>query len=125
MNNTSRLQQLPLKYSSIFGQQEPYRMYIRVGWYEIVDDLFELLTVQVATEPYATLRITTVKEKFGLLRVNYKLTDGSPRLSEMIRQAVNAASEHSRYLCELCGARGTLYQGPCWRVRCEHCLETR
>ena len=124
MNNTSLLQQLPLKYSSIFGQQESFPMYIRVGWYAIVDELFERLTTLVATEPCATLRITTVKEKFGLLRISYRLTDGGPRLSEMIRQAVHAASERSRYLCELCGARGILYQDQWWRVRCEHCLET-
>ena len=125
MNNSSFLQQLPLKYSSIFDQRDPVRMSIRVGGYEVVDQVFERLTTMVATESLATLRVTTVKEEFGLLRSYFRLNDGSHGLLEMVQGAVNVASETTRYRCEIFSARGVLHQGPCWRVHCEHCLEIR
>lgn len=125
MKNTQALQQLPRQYSRIFDQRLPIPMQIRSGWIEIVDDLFDRLTALVSSERIANLRIVQVKEKFGLLRIYFILTGGSPRLLEMIQAAANEACESSLYCCEICGSRGVLYEGPWWRVRCDHCLETR
>lgn len=84
------------------------------GWFDLIDVLCELSTRYLETRPELTKEFyaVQVKEKFGTLRFYESVgTDYLFTLSE-------AAEEISEYVCEECGAPGTLCRPNGRRVQC-------
>jgi hypothetical protein len=69
------------------------------GWFEIVRALCLRLQADIKARPEIDLRLTQVKEKFGLLRVYCE--GGDDRVMAIIREAQDASAE----ACEECGRR--------------------
>ncbi len=88
------------------------------GWYplyyKLCNELHCIIDIK-ELEPQA-FHFTTVKQKFGLLRVYMNArTEGTTK-------AIARAVEESRKTCERCGGEGKLYEEERWmRVRCEGC----
>ncbi len=107
---------LVFKYSSLFGGQgraeESFTFECMNGWFHLVMATLQLL------ERYAELErlkveVVEVKEKFGLLRIHHRGGD------KVVDQLLDISELVSGYVCEVCGAQGSLseYQG--WlRARC-------
>lgn len=86
------------------------------GWRDIVCGLLADLEAMGLPE----LRITQVKEKFGLLRVY--VNDGNETVAARIKVAIEVSAE----TCEACGAPGTLEKvGGWYAVRCPGCRSKR
>lgn len=82
------------------------------GWRDLVCGLLADLEAMGLPE----LRITQVKEKFGLLRVY--VNNGNETVAARIKMAVEVSAE----TCEACGAPGTLdHVGGWYGVRCSAC----
>lgn len=92
------------------------RVDVEDGWRDIVCGLLADLETMGLPE----LRITQVKEKFGLLRVY--VNDGNEAVAARIKAAIDASAE----TCEACGAPGTLgHVGGWYGVRCTACRPIR
>jgi len=87
------------------------------GWYHLYYKLCNELQCIIdihELDPQA-YHFTTVKQKFGLLRVYMHA-----RTDEMAK-AIGKAVEESGRTCERCGGEGRLYEGRRMCVRCEGC----
>lgn len=73
------------------------------GWGDLIEGLNEVLDMW-GTE----LTFTDIKEKYGELRASYFGDDQGGRVDELME----AAEEISQSLCEVCGARAKVRQGP-------------
>lgn len=94
------------------------------GWFDLIHDLCTHLDVELKRcqklpdyDPELAPRITTIKEKFGELRVYMSFE--SQRMSELIEKA----SSDSRLTCEICGKPGTIdFSSKWYECRCgRHC----
>lgn len=89
------------------------------GWQEIVRDLFEdIARIVGGPDRQPQLRVTSVKQKHGTLRV-YIL--GTPREHcRAIDAAIDRAEARSARICETCGRPGRLRQSPggWWHTAC-------
>lgn len=71
------------------------------GWYNIVDSLFSCISNNVLNNKSLKITITTVKQKFGYLRIYlHQGTSPDSRIDGMVR----LAEELSIKVCEHCGS---------------------
>ena len=93
------------------------RIWCDDGWYDLIDSLCEQLEL-LDNAFGVNVRITQIKEKYGLLRVYTSVRgkyDDNSRLERLVRDIVSACchktEELSRNICELTGdTAGTLCQ---------------
>lgn len=93
------------------------------GWYPIIEDMASWLEGEAATLKSAGKTppvIVQVKEKFGTLTIHVNGFPTDRFLSEL-RPRLDAASERSKTVCELCGAPGSLRKDGHMRTRCDKC----
>ena len=92
------------------------------GWYGLIDDL--CMKLLLISEACATPIVADqVKEKFGELRFYFHIEAGGDDWFGIAEDVVDMATARSRHVCEACGARGRLNDGPWYSVRCEKCRE--
>lgn len=93
------------------------------GWHPIIEDLASWLEGE-ATAIKAAGKvppvIVQVKEKFGTLTIHVHGFPTNRFLSEL-RPRLDAASESSQTVCELCGAPDSLRKDGYMRTRCDKC----
>jgi hypothetical protein len=91
------------------------------GWRDILERL--CIRVEDALQENETFEFVRIKQKFGLLRVDW---DGeiSDETRANVLNAVNLAVARSACTCEVCGVEGLLYDNRGWlATRCaEHAL---
>ena len=94
---------------------------IRSGWYKILYNLCLALNAIIAKEGLDPTQVyfTTIKQKFGVLRVYMRY--GSRSTGDELGKAVAKASEESGRTCEECGEVGELRMERWWTVRCDGC----
>lgn len=86
------------------------------GWSIIINDLEEKL------KPYNAF-IIEIKEKWGVLRVNYSF-HGSEEEKEIIRLILNEAEDKSSVTCEYCGKHGDMVNLNGWlKTLCKGCAK--
>jgi len=81
---------------------------IKKGWYKIIEELTEKL------KQYESVKIVTIKEKFGRLRIYCESTNDEAE--HLIDETITKAS----FTCEICGSENDVYHvnyGP----RCKEC----
>jgi hypothetical protein len=89
------------------------------GWRDILERL--CIRVETALQENDTFEFVRIKQKFGVLRVDW---DGEISNETRLRigEAINLAAARSACTCEICGAEGHLYNRRGWlATRCaEH-----
>lgn len=84
------------------------------GWAGLIDGVLHLVG-RYAADVKLEVRITTVKEKFGQLRVYQHGGDVT------VDQAFDITEMVSGHICELCGKSGSVMDHEGWlQARCEH-----
>jgi hypothetical protein len=94
------------------------------GWGPLLRELLTNMK-KYGTEHGIEIEITQVKEKFGELRVYFMLrtcSDGS--CLDELEDMVDAASDKSREICELCGKSGKIRESSWLMARCAACAES-
>jgi len=88
------------------------------GWYGLVLPIINAIKQYNAENPDDELIISQVKEKWGQLVFSAWTSDDTKHIKKMIKKA-----EHeSKYICEVCGARGQLREVDGWfRTLCKEC----
>jgi hypothetical protein len=92
------------------------------GWRQLIDDALEAVEKVLFTYPDKYFRIVQVKEKFGGLRIYFRVNglplEASVRLSEIMTNA----GARSQNICEIYGASARLgLNCTIYSVRCEAC----
>ena len=97
------------------------QIHIRSGWYKILYNLCLTLNAIIAKEGLDPTNVyfTTIKQKFGVLRVYMRSTSRSP--GDDLGQALARATEESGRTCEECGEAGELRMERWRAVRCDRC----
>ena len=88
------------------------------GWFQLIWDLsekLEKLIPDVAEDPNDSICAFQVKEKFGTLR--YYMS----HYTDEMRTIINEAEKASAYICEDCGAPGTLRNISWIKTLCDKC----
>lgn len=88
------------------------------GWHDLI---YELLTIIKALDSQQKIRINTIKQKYGTLRlyhyysqnalINNKITSiVSSKFSpeNIIHKVITLYEFYSKYICEICGDNGSL-----------------
>jgi hypothetical protein len=82
------------------------------GWLPVM----ERLCIRLQSGPKSALRLISVKEKLGSLRISFRGGDNA------IGEAVNAAKIEAMVTCDQCGAAGALRDmDGLLAVRCKKC----
>ena len=90
------------------------------GWYDIINSLLTSMSNYIRmNNPQVKLQIVEIKEKFGLLRVQYGFKDiPDLRIDGMVR----AICDLSATICEVCGSHhATLSNGDFRKTLCKNC----
>jgi hypothetical protein len=66
-----------------------------------------------------------IKEKFGVLRIAYRIYDGVPRGGSIIETIVSDAEKQTRGTCSICGAPGKSYPSLGMSPFCPPCTSER
>ncbi len=98
--NDENNQKLALEFPGLF----PYGVWCGDGWFDIVRDMAVEVT-RIAQREGIQVRLTTVEQKYGSLRVVWD-SDGQP--PDDIQAVIDAARDHSAQRCEETGRPGTL-----------------
>lgn len=77
---------------------------IGYGWLPLVQNLCEVLSY--ISNPEDLLKIKDIKEKFGLLHIDFSVANNSE--SEDLTIIIQGAEKISYHICEACGERGKL-----------------
>ena len=87
------------------------------GWYTLLDELCEKLTVLVDKGVASKIIADQVKEKYGTLRF-YVSTEGDPHM--IVEDVIAIAERQSSITCEVCGEYGQITSDDGWlSVRCK------
>ncbi len=114
------------KYPKIFRQRDLspretcmcYGIEFSDGWYNLIDNLCELLQFHIDKNGYQQIEATQVKEKFGGLRFYTTSCD------EYISGIINFAETLSYKICEECGSMKDITQTKGWvRTLCKGCKD--
>lgn len=100
---------------SIQSNLLPFGIATEDGWYDLLDDLLSDLK---KIDP--NLKVTQIKEKFGLLRVYCRGT------TKEAFDRIQEAEDQSAKICERCGSTENVeHKAPnnWWRTLCEDCWE--
>lgn len=83
------------------------------GWVSLIDELSSKVTA-LMTKYNCEIKYDQIKEKFGLLRIYFNCSDGTPaEVSNHVDSLVSGAEELSGTICEVCGEPGKL-SGKYW-----------
>ena len=117
------------KYPEIFQQKDLdmsqtamcWGMQCGNGWYTILDKLCGWISWNMKNNShcYPKIEFTTVKEKFGLLRIYYHpidMTDDQKSGADEIAGAISFIETLSATICEDCGLPGKLYSVDGWYI---------
>jgi hypothetical protein len=111
----------PRLFEIISGEPERSRGYplCEAGWRDVLERL--CFRIEAALQESETFGFVRIKQKFGVLRVDWR-AEVPDETSVGIREAVNLAAARSACTCEVCGADGRLYSERGWlATRCaEH-----
>jgi hypothetical protein len=101
------------RYPKLFGTgvARNHRAYPRVGggWRSLVELTIRRISDAVCSEPKAQLRITSIEQKYGSLRILYSGSRLSAAALDAIDNALTIVEAVSEHTCELCGDPGRLY----------------
>jgi type IV secretion system protein VirD4 len=90
------------------------------GWHGLVLPIINEINLYNEKHQGKEITIGQIKEKFGTLGF---YASGSP---EYIEGMIAKAEKESVYICEICGARGTLTQiNGLWATLCEHHIQAK
>lgn len=90
------------------------------GWYWLLDQLCFCIQAYVTNNKKAQVEFTTVKEKFGTLRVY------ASNSNEMVEGMIWLAEQMSGSICEQCGSTDGVSQTKGWIVTlCKPCMSKR
>jgi len=123
MNFVEKMAQIIHKIESSSTPQQPFDLFgieVGFGWYGLILPIINAIRVYNEQHPRDPIDITQIKEKFGTLRF---YTSSIPdHISGMIQKA----EEESKYICELCGARGKLTEFNGWYITlCDDHIKAR
>ena len=95
------IQELKVKYADILDLLNGEDIRTGNGWYEIIDDCLQELSVLKHDMPdtYQYLKVRQIKEKFGTLRI---YVDHGP--DNLIDDIIGYAIDRSTTTCESCGS---------------------
>lgn len=98
-------------YPNIFGSAGSNPAHPRVGdgWRSLVGLTIRRLSYAVAAHPKAVLRITSIEQKYGSLRIHYSGSGIPAAAVDAIENALTMAEAVSEHTCEMCGAPGRLF----------------
>ncbi len=92
---------------------------IQRGWYPIINELSNIIH-----NKFPTCKFTSVKEKFGTLRVYYNHNESDRKLLDEI---IRNAQKESRITCDKCGIKDnvSLHVISGWHMtRCNKCVDS-
>lgn len=97
---------------------ERYGVECYEGWRSLYEPLIQAIENHQG-------EVLQVKEKFGALRVYYRLPTGTPEeVKQRLFQMKSDAENMSTLICEVCGESGELIEQQGWyRVRCKEHLD--
>lgn len=137
--NKDLTEKLYTKYPKLFAQhkQSPeetstcWGLQCGDGWYKIIEILCNQLTFDIKQNEYPQLEFTTVKEKFGGLRLYYTYgeKDASKKYTDKILGSqegmITLTERLSYYVCEKCGSMKDVKQtqSACVQSLCKKCRE--
>jgi len=99
-------EQLKKKYSLFFSNETV--IVCHYGWQKLLEDFCAAANLIVSNGPYETFIIHSMKEKYGVLMIDY--TGGD----DLIKEIVDFTEILSYTVCELCGSEGKLYAAGRW-----------
>jgi len=112
------VQKIVEKNPTLFAhKQYPVSLDCGDGWFDLLDQLCDMINWDVNNNRAPAVEITQVKEKFGTLRFYY---NGG---NERIDGYVGFAEQLSGITCEVCGSRGKLRGGSWMRTLCDEHAE--
>ncbi len=92
---------------------ERYGIQCHAGWHSLYEPLIKEIE-SIGGE------VLQVKEKFGALRVYYKLPHGTPEeVKQRLFQLKSDAEDLSVHMCEVCGKPGSLIRASWFKTRCK------
>ena len=115
--------QLPSAYPQLFSTEYPPSFECKEGWVGIVSILCQRLLTIREENPGTEITIDRVKQKFGMLRINFRGHVANAALRAEILDAVGLATTASAQCCEICAAIGKSYFGHINKVRCVVCID--
>lgn len=115
--------QLVGRYANLFGHAAggvSGYPYVGDGWQRLVQSAVHRMASAVAGVGTGSIRIVHIEEKNGRLTIHFEGHSlPTPVLAE-VREAADLAEARSQCICDLCGARGWLYETDGWlATRCE------
>ena len=100
------LSQLKKQYATIFSSE--CQLDCGHGWQKILEDLCGAIDLIVRENGDPNFKITSIKQKFGVLMIDY---DGG---DDLIKEFIDFAQLLSYNRCEICGQEGKLYAAIKW-----------
>ena len=102
--------------------ESTYDLAIGDGWYSLYYDLCtEIeLVIEARTLNPMDFYFTTVKEKFGLLRVYMSDSSRTDEIAEVLEKT----AKKSERTCERCGGEGKMNEQGWLSIKCEECRRT-
>lgn len=84
------------------------------GWQDLIERACAKIQTVVDAAPEASVRIDTIKQKFGGLRLYWSGHHVPDEINHAIEEAVALAEARSVCSCETCGAPGRLFKNKGW-----------
>ena len=103
-------------------KSEDWLFMVNLGWHPLLEETFEKME-RVGEEYHADVLIADVKEKYGVLRIDYDINGNFLRGARgKLDQIAEDAEIKSGKVCELCGAPGKLRTERAWfKTLCDEC----
>jgi hypothetical protein len=91
------------------------------GWHYIIGHLFEMIDLEMQRLPHLKITIHAIKEKFGGLRFQYRISEEvPPQIHDIVDKHCREAEELAWVTCEICGALACLrLHDSCYMTRCD------
>ena len=117
-----RLSRLQLRYPRVFTSSNlEWGLEHMSGWDELIDAMSMRIDAILSDDAQGEIELLQVKEKFGELRVYYRLKRLEGDAIAKIAAAIKEAQEASTHFCEVCGRPGTLLPHNQMKTRCVTC----
>jgi len=120
-----RLSRLQLRYSRVFTSSNlEWGLEHMSGWDKLIDAMSMRIDAILSQDATGEIELLQVKEKFGELRVYYRLKKLEGNAIAAIARAINETQEASTHVCEVCGRPSTLLPNNQMKTRCVTCAST-
>lgn len=117
-----RLSRLQRRYPRVFTSSNlEWGLEHMSGWDELIDAMSMRIDAILSDNTKGEIVLLQVKEKFGTLRVYYRLKQLEGNAIAEIAEAIKEAQEASTHFCEICGRPGTLLPNNQMKTRCNTC----